>query len=962
MTLKKHYSGSNKLNHIRTSSSHPSRRKINHPGQMSLLCIALGAALAAMMPAQGVAQQVTIDSSNSYNSTYTLSGGDLKITNTGYIASASGQAISVGTNAVGTFDNAGSISAVSLGLSFSGLSSIGTFLNSGRIYGGSAAMEIHGNIGTLRNTGIITGGIVGAYVTSDGTVASLTNAVGGTLNGNYGFLNEGAVGTLVNQGVINGALYGIFTPAGTISTLTNSGTITGVLAGISSGAKIIDLSNSGLIRATGTSSISAGLGNTSSGTITALSNSGTITGVALGMSNDGRIDTLTNSGLITVTGTLGSSAAISNGSTGTIGSLQINGGTISGYNGISNLGSIGTLSNSGVLSGSVNALSLGASGSLGTFTNSGLVAGNVTNLSSNALTINGGTGTTFGTLTGSTGGITSGAMGSIVSTSANLVFGSGNLLLNDNINVGTNTVNNVGSTLQLNNRGTITGNYNQGAAATLLIGVNDGATATGRASDTGYGYLVVQGNSTIASGSTIGLTKTNSYAFANGQKYVVLITTGTANYTASSLNYSLTGFTVTGANVADGGNTNLVLTLGNTGTGSTAGNTSTGSTAVNIRASTSNAQSVLTKLFSYNGANVNLLNVFNAAAALGSTAAANNAGAQLSPTANTVAATQSSAAATTQVLGIVAAHVDGLRVAQARGDSGISTGEAMNNWAVWGQAFGGAAHQGMRDNVSGFRSSYTGLVLGADRLVSERWRAGALLSYASNSISGRDDNTGSSSHVNSTGLMGYGGYAADDWYVDLAAGAIQHKYDSTRVIDFTGFSGAANGRFNGLQYATSVQAGMPIKLGGAWARTTVTPIAGLGYSITRQSGYAETGGNGAALNVNGSKISSLKSELGVKLERSFTTAFGEVVPAAQIGWRHEFHDRALQSVSSFAADSTGATSFTSTGVAPARDSGVLALSATLLRQNNLTLVARYTLEAGSGYRGQTGDVRLRYQF
>jgi outer membrane autotransporter protein len=958
MTLKKKSAGTDKSVHIHTSSQRHSSRKNNQLGQMSLLSIALGAALAAMLPTQVMAQQVTIDSSNSYNATYTLSGGDLTITSSGSITSTLGNAIRVGSIAVGTFDNSGSISAVSLGLSLSNLSSIGTVLNSGRISGNSAAMEVNGTIGTLTNSGIVTGGIVGINVTGTGTITSLTNTAAGTLTAStFAFINEGTIGTIDNQGAISGAVYGILNAGGgTLATLTNSGTISGTSYAIANGplagtvsAQLGTLFNSGLISSTGSTATLAAIGNLQYGTITDLINTGTIIGYN-GISNAGLITNLNIS-----SGTVyGSAVGIYN-SAGTIATLS-NAGTIQGgVTGILNLGTIGTLSNSGVLSAALYALALNSSASLGTLNNSGLVAGNVINLSSNDITINGGTGTIFGTLTGSSGATTSSAIGSITNSNANLIFGSGNILLNDNINVGSNTVSNLGSTLQLNNHLTITGNYSQGTSATLLIGVNDGATATGSVSDTGYGYLYVVGNSTIASGSTIGLTKTNSYAFANGQRYVVLITTGATNYSTSSLNYALDGYTVTGANVADGSNTNLVLTLGDVSTGSTA--------VTNYSyASTSNAKSALGGLFNYSGANLSLTNVFDAAAALDSTAAANSAGAKLSPTANTVAATQSATAATNQVLEVVAAHVDGLRVAQANGDSGVSTGEGMSNWAVWGQAFGGAAHQGMRDNVSGFRSSYTGLVLGADSLVSERWRAGALLSYASNSVNGRDDNTGSSARVNSYGLMGYGGYAADGWYLDMAAGAIEHKYNSTRVIDFTGFSGVANGSFNGVQYATSVQAGMPFKLSGAWERTTLTPIAGLGYSITRQNGYTETGGNGAALSVNSAKSSSLKSELAVKLERSFTTAFGDVVPAAQFGWRHEFHDRAAQSVSSFALDSTGTTSFTSSGATPVSDTGVLALSATLVRNHNLTVVARYTLEAGSGYVGQTGDVRLRYQF
>jgi outer membrane autotransporter protein len=401
------------------------------------------------------------------------------------------------------------------------------------------------------------------------------------------------------------------------------------------------------------------------------------------------------------------------------------------------------------------------------------------------------------------------------------------------------------------------------------------------------------------------------------------------------------------------------------GAGTTTGSTGTGSsdsyTPINY-ATTSNAKSSLAGLFNYNGLNTSLMNLSNAAAALGSTAAGNSAGAQLSPAANTVAASQSASASTSQVVEVVAAHVDGLRVAQAQGSSGVATGEGSNDMAVWGQAFGGKAQQSLRDNVSGYRSTYNGLLLGADKMVHQDWRVGGLLSYANNSVTQSDDNTGSSAHVNSYGLMGYAGYSNERWYLDLTAGAVKHRYSTVRAIDFRDFSGTANGSFNGVQYVTAVQGGMPIKLDSLWQRTTLTPIAKLSYSTLRQNGYTESGGNGAALIVNAVNSNSLKSELGAKIERVFTTSYGEVAPAVQLGWRHEFHDNALQTVSSFAADSSGATSFTTTGSTPLRDTGVLALSTTLTRSDNLTLTARYTLETARGYNAQTADLRLRYQF
>jgi outer membrane autotransporter protein len=696
-----------------------------------------------------------------------------------------------------------------------------------------------------------------------------------------------------------------------------------------------------------------------SGTLGTLSNSGTIASNLNAIVIGAHVSSVLNSGSL-----IGGYAAIQN--AGQI-SILNNSGRISSSSsyGIINDGTIGTLINSGFLSGNSAALQLTSTSTLSSFTNTGTIAGSIINLSTTALTINGGTGTIFGTLTGS---INSGTNIGTIDSVGNVIFGSGNQLLNDNISVnsGSGTVTNSG-VLQVNNPVTITGNYVQDSGASLIIGVSSTASFGTGLTDTGYGRLVVNGNAVIASGSTVTL-KTLGYSFAQGQRYVVVASNGGGtNYNASTLVYSASGYSVTGAVQTDSGNSSysdLILTLGAASaagdTGGTGGGTS--STSPINTATTSNAVSSLSGLFKYSGTDAALLAVFNPAAALGSTSAANKAGAQLSPVASTASASTTSTASSSEVVNVVGAHVDGLRLAQAGTATGVSTGEHTYDIALWGQAFGGKANQSERDNVSGYYSNYKGVLLGADTLINPQWRVGGLFSYANTALSNTGDNTGSSASADSYGLMAYGGYTAERYYLDFSAGLVAHRYKTVRVIDFTGFSGTADSSFNGTQYISSVHGGYPIKLDALASNTTLTPLAGLTYSHLRQNGYSETGGNGAALNVSGANSSSLKSELGAKLERTYASSYGEIVPSVQLGWRHEFHTNAQQLTASYISDTTGSTSFTTLGASGISNTGVMALALTLVRSANLTVAARYKIEAASGYTAQTADVRVRYQF
>jgi outer membrane autotransporter protein len=879
-----------------------------------------------------------------------LSGSGLGIRNYGSIGTVDNSGVISGVSQVG-ISNMGSIGflnntgmidmidneGVLGGSSASGVivdnsGTIGTFNTSGTITGALYGVRNTGSIGTLYNSGQISGS--STAIANSGTIGTLTNTAIATISGNRGIYNSGTITVLENDSVIHATIVGI-TNNGTISTLTNTGTIIGGNGG--------------------------GIVNNSNSSITTLSNTGIINNNAFGISNAGSIVALNNSGTINSS----TSTAISN--TGHIGTLT-NSGLISGIVSIWNDGTIDTLTNSGLLSGSLYAIDIASNGSIGNFVNSGTVAGNILNESANALTISGGSASVFGVLTG-----VNGSIGKLYSV-ADVTFRSGNLLLNDDIGLGISfnsgtiasisglgTVTNSGAVLQVNNHITITGNYQQNAAATLLIGVADGASSNGVSADTGYGRLIVTGNATVDSGSGITLKKLNTYSFATGQRFVV-IQASTATYNAGTLVYTVDGYNASGATVTEGSNQDLVVTIGSAigstsgGNGTTGSSTTTSSTLSNA-ATDSSATGVFKGLFNYSGVNQSMLNVFNPALTLTDPTAANQAGQRLSPTATRTGAANGTQAAANAVGRAANDRLDTQR-GGGGGDSGVATGESTLSPALWGRAFGGRANQGTRDGIAGFHANYGGVLIGGDALVNPDWRVGGLFSYARTNVGNDGSNSGSSASVNSYGLTAYAGFDGKPWYVNLTAGVSRQQYSSTRDASFTNFSGIASGSYNGSIYTASAQAGYPLDIGPG----TLTPLAGLKYSSLRQNGYTESGGNGAALTVNGNTSSSLKSEIGVKAEHSFLTSYGMLKPSVQLGWNHEFRDTRQTTSASFAADTSGSTAFTTQGATPLRDTAQLSLGVALLQSKNLTVSARYTVEGASGYTAQTGDLTLRWQY
>jgi hypothetical protein len=351
---------------------------------------------------------------------------------------------------------------------------------------GGAGIANSGTITVLTNRGTISGGTGGATLSSGEAAGA----------GGSGFANSGTVGTLANSGVIGGGNGGG----------NGSGSIHGGAggAGLSNATdgKIGSLTNAtgatiaGGNGASGFTGGAGGAGIANFGTITALTNKGTIRGgsrasVAPGKGGAG----IVNSGAV---GTLNNSGVISDRPGGV---------------GIANSGTIEALINSGEIVGrrrgagwprGVAMYSAGANASIGPITNRGKIIGNVEIDNQTSVTVTGGAGKTFGRWRG--GAITIGA--------GNLTFAGGNTALGDDISVdgGTGTVTNMGS-LQLAVPQTIAGGFTQTAAG--VLGLDFAGDTSGQ-----YGALSVTKLTTLDGGLAIDLT--GGFTLATGDTFDIL--------------------------------------------------------------------------------------------------------------------------------------------------------------------------------------------------------------------------------------------------------------------------------------------------------------------------------------------------------------------------------------------------------------------------------------------------------
>ncbi|MBO4898822.1 MAG: hypothetical protein J5509_00880 [Lachnospiraceae bacterium] len=444
-----------------------------------------------------------------------------------------------------------------------------------------------------------------------------------TINGNY----------TIPEGVT------IDVPAGTSivipsgNTLTNNGTISGAGTIQNNGS----LENNGTVNTTavvnsngstltnGTDGVMSGPVTNNGGTVT---NNGTMSGTVA--NNSGTID---NNGTLSGTTTNASGAVLNNNTGGKItGSVNNEGtfnnaGEISGSGTVSNTGSGATLTNTGIIGGSVavnntgdatitNNGSISTTGTVnngtgstitnnagktisspvqngGEFTNNGVLSGSVTNSNGGEI-INSDGGTISGTVTNTgqvvnnidgtiTGNITNQNGGEIVNNNGGTISGTvtntgtGSRVVNNSGGEITGGVNNTsGAALNNNAGGNISGNVNNTSGAT--VNNAEGATLSGNVNN-GSGSTL--NNEGVISGA--GKTVTNNGTMTNDGSVTA---TGGINNAGGTLTNNA-GKTISAPvnNSAGGAVTNngtLAGPVSNTGDNSTISNSTTGSISGNV--------------------------------------------------------------------------------------------------------------------------------------------------------------------------------------------------------------------------------------------------------------------------------------------------------------------------------------------------------------------------------------------
>lgn len=261
---------------------------------------------------------------------------------------------------------------------------------------------------------------------------------------------------------------------------------------------------------------------------------------------------------------------------------------------------------------------------------------------------------------------------------------------------------------------------------------------------------------------------------------------------------------------------------------------------------------------------------------------------------------------------------------------------ANDHLAVWGQAFGAWGQMDTDHNAGALHRSVGGVLLGADVLVADGWRAGLETGYSRSHVEAKSLGAKLDSDNYHLGV-----YAGTQWgYLGFRSGLAYtwHRLDGARNIAFEGFGDRARGQYGAGTFQTFGEVGYRID---GWV-ASFEPFVNLAYVNVTDGSFDERGG-AAALRVDGKAMDTAFNTLGMRASRTFDFGGQSVTLSGMAGWRHAYGDATPLSSHIF----TGGNAFTVAGVPIARDALALEAAADIALSHATRIGIRYNGQAAN---------------
>jgi outer membrane autotransporter protein len=273
---------------------------------------------------------------------------------------------------------------------------------------------------------------------------------------------------------------------------------------------------------------------------------------------------------------------------------------------------------------------------------------------------------------------------------------------------------------------------------------------------------------------------------------------------------------------------------------------------------------------------------------------------------------------------------------------------------LWVRGFGSFGEIDDTASASGADHDSAGVAVGVDREFDDGLVAGAAFGYLNTDA----DTAQGDLDVDSFQGALYGGWTRAAYYLNGSAQFGFHDIDSMRRVTVGGFDQTARADFDGWTAGFATETGLHLALGGT---ATLTPFFGLDYTHLRRDGFTEAGAGSANLAVDDEDQDSLRTRLGLRLEKTFTTSGGLAIrPVVEAAWVHESLDDDSRITAGFAA--APGTSFRIAGPDLDRDRAHVAAGVTAVLTESLDFDAGYTGDLAGSDRSHNFAATLRWRF
>lgn len=270
---------------------------------------------------------------------------------------------------------------------------------------------------------------------------------------------------------------------------------------------------------------------------------------------------------------------------------------------------------------------------------------------------------------------------------------------------------------------------------------------------------------------------------------------------------------------------------------------------------------------------------------------------------------------------------------------------------VWSSGFGSWGHADGENGSAKLSDSTSGIVVGADGLVSANTRAGVLFGYSHSNF---DVHSLSSSTDSGNYHLGvYGGSQLGNVGIRAGAAYTWSDVSASRFVNFANFADHTSSSYTAGTGQAFAELGYKLNT----RFVALEPYANIAYVNLRTGSFNESGGD-AALHGDAAASNNVFSTVGVHGSTDFSIGRAALTATGTLGWQHAYGNMTPTTVVSFA----GGQGFGVNGAPIARDAAVVGVGLDAAITDNLNVGASYSGQISGRTQDHGFMAILKYRF